>query len=472
MKTIDRDFGDVHISEIHFLSNIENVMATGFVSLVNNYISFPLPIIAQWMATEAIRLRIIDIDSIISNSHRINKWLYSLSILFSQISFEESLELFSKIVRKSPGTASRIIRDGIRFDTMISFPDAYECGELLQQTMQIWVDTLGPLSNWIAPLDRGKIRPLGICIEHWGIVYSWLNFGDNAQSVQVLSFEDMQKRGCTIRSRGVPAQATWPWFVTFDYLADNLKKAIQNHAIIPDEGQIQEEFLWDTLLHISGKGSLYEGNLNLTAFEKYRQYIGHRWLANGKEIPTDFLFYLIDKHVASGHTIIAAPYPTSDKPNDSGWVWSGYSAERFLEKVQFVYSSAINEYTKMVNSIFEKLQSNLRTAVLSPCMIVGKLKFPENSVTFANSPQLTWYVKALPENEHTCVDIQLGKIPSNHLDLLNSLLRNNMMLRPNATDKRIASITSGYVDICKSTPVTNLVFSWLKAELTEIGWIE
>ena len=129
----------------------------------------------------------------------------------------------------------------------------------------------------------------------------------------------------------------------------------------------------------------------MTAFEKYRQYIGHRWLANGKEIPTDFLFYLIDKHVASGHTIIATPYPTSDKPNDSGWVWSGYSAERFLEKVQFVYSSAINEYTKMVNSIFEKLQSNLRTAVLSPCMIVGKLKFPENSVTFANSPQLTWY---------------------------------------------------------------------------------
>ena len=46
-----------------------------------------------------------------------------------------------------------------------------------------------------------RICPLtiGICIEHWGIVYSWLNFGDDAQSVQVLSFEDMQKRGCTIR---------------------------------------------------------------------------------------------------------------------------------------------------------------------------------------------------------------------------------------------------------------------------------
>lgn len=472
VKTIDRDFGDVHISEIHFLSSIENVMATGFVSLVNNYISFPLPIIAQWMAAEAIRLRIIDIDSIISNSHRINKWLYSLSILFSQISFEESLELFSKIVRKSPGTASRIIRDGIRFDTMASFPDAYECGEMLQQTMQIWVDALGPLSNWIAPLHRGKIRPLGINIEHGGIVYSWLNSGDDTRPVQVLSFKEMQKWGSTIHGRGVPAQATWPWFVTFDYLSDNLKKAIQSHMIIPDEGQIKEEFLWDTLLHISGKGSLYEGKLDLAAFEKYRQFIGKRWLVSGKEIPTNFLFYLIDKHVASGHTIIATPYPTSDRSNHSGWVWSGYSAERFLEKVRFVYHSALNEYTKLVNSIFEKFQCNLRTAVLSPCMIVGKLKFHENSVTFADSPQLTWYMKALPESEHTCVDIQLGEIPSSHLDLFNSLLRNNMMLRPDAMDKRIASITSGYVDICNSTPVTNLVFSWLRDELKEIGWIE
>lgn len=471
-KAIDRNFGDVHISEIRFISSIENVLATGFISFANDYISFPLPIIAQWMAAEAIRHGIVDIGDIISNSHRMNKWLYSLSILFSQISFEESLEFFSKVVRKSPGTASRIIRDGIRLDTMTSFPSAYECGEELQQTMQIWVDALGPLGNWIAPLDQNKIRPLGISIEDFGIVYSWLNLRDDTRPVQVLSFEEMRKRGSSLHSRSVPAQATWPWFVTFDYLASNLKEAVQSHAIIPNEGQLQEEFLWDTLLHISGKGSLYEGKIDLSAFEKYRQHIGHRWLANGKEIPTNFLFYLIDKHVASGHTSIAAPYPTSDRQNESGWVWSGYSAERFLEKVQFVYSSAIDEYMKIVNSIFVKLQNSLWTAMLSPCKLVGKLKFPEVSITFADSPQLTWYIEALPESEETRVDIQLGEVQSSHLDLLNSLFQNNSRLRPDIENKGIAHITSGYVDICKSTPVTNVVFSWIENELKDIGWID
>lgn len=456
-KAVDRNYCNVHISEIRFSGNIENVLKTGFITLSNDYISFPLPIIAQWMAVEAIRRGVVDIDDIISNSNRMNKWLYSLSILFSQISFEESLKFFSKVVCKFPGIASRIIREGIRFDTMTSFPSAYECGEKLQQTMQIWVDALGPLSNMIAPLDRGKIRPIGISIGGLGITYSWLRSGNDTKPVQVLSFEEMRKRGAGICNRRVPAQATWPWFVTFEYLADNLKKAIQSHAIIPCEGQLQDEFLWDTLLHISGKGSLYEGKLDLTTFEKYRKYIGHRWQVNGKKVQTDYLSYLIDGHVASGHTTIVAPYPTSNKPNKSGWVWSGYSAEHFLEKVQYVYNSAIYEYMKIVNSIFKKFRSSLRIAVLSPCVIIGILRFLEDGATFEDSPELTWYIKALPEDEQNCVDIQLGEIELN-LDLLNSLHRNNMMLRPEAEDGRITHITSEYVDICKSTPVTDTKF--------------
>ena len=474
-KVVDRNYCDVHITEIHFTGNVENVLKTGFVSLSNNHISFPLPIIAQWMAAEAIRYGAVNIDDIISDSHRMNKWLYSLSILFSQITFEESLEFFSKIVCKSPGTASRIIRDGIRFDTMTSFPTAYECGEKLQQTMQIWVDALGPLGNWIAPLDQGKIKPLGISIENFGIVYSWMDPGSDTRSVQVLSFEEMRRRGGSIHSRSVPAQATWPWFITFDYLADNLKKAVEGHTIIPnelDEGQLQDEFLWDALLHILGKGSLYEGELDLAAFEAYRQYVGCRWQVNGKEISADTLFCLIDKRIASGHTTIVTPYPTSDKPNKSGWVWSGYSTDRFLEKTRFVYNSAINEYVKMVNSIFIKLQSSLRTAILFPCMIVGRLKLSQKSTTLASPPQLTWYIKALPEDDQTCVDIQIGKLQSDFADLLNTLLQNNMRLRPDAEDRVGAHIASGYADICNSTPVTNLVFSWLKNDLKEIGWVE
>ncbi len=470
-KAVDRDYGDVHISEINFSGNIEKVLETGFITLSNDYISFPLPIIAQWMAAEAIRHRIVDIDGIISNNRRMNKWLYPLSILFSQISFEESLELFSKIVRKSPGIASRIIRDGIRLDSMASLPDVYECGENLRQTMQIWVDALGPLSNWIAPLDHGKIRPLGLNIEQSSITYSWLRPEYDTQPVQALSFDDLCERGNSIRCHYIPAQATWPWFISFDYLAGNLKEAVQNHTIIPNEGQLQEEYLWSTLLHIAGKGSFYEEKLDLTQFEQYRQFIGHIWIINGKEVSADFLFDLLDKRIEAGNTTIAAPYPTSDKPATSGLVWSGYSAQRLLEKVQFVYGSAIDEYMRMVDSAFISLQNSLRTAILFPFKLVGKLKFSKDSATWANSPQLAWYIEALPKSERTCVDIQLVETQLNPFNIFNSLFQNNLRLRPDAEIEDLAHIDWGHVDIFKSTPVTNIVFSWLENELKSIGWI-
>ncbi len=68
--------------------------------------------------------------------------------------------------------------------------------------------------------------------------------------------------------------------------------------------------------------------------------------------------------------------------------------------------------------------------------------------------------------------IQFGVIQLDLSDLFNSLLRNNLRLRPDAEGKRIAHITSGYVDICESTPVTNVVFSWIERELKDIGWIK
>lgn len=470
-KAVDRNFADVHISEIQFSSSIENILATGFITFSNDYVSFPLPIIAQWMAAEAIRHQVVKIDDIILNRSRLEKWIYVLSILFSQMSFEESLEYFSKIVYTAPGVASRIIRDGIRFDKLESLPPAYECGERLQQTMRIWIDALGPLAQWIAPLKCGELRPLGIEATADRITYSWLRI-ESGVPVHVLSYSEMRQNASSIHSRGIPAQATWPWIVTFEYLSDYLKKAIEGHVIIANEGQLQEEYLWNNLLRISGKGSLYEKELDLTKFEKYREFVGRRWIVNGKTVDADFLFYLIDNHIENGRTSIVAPYPVSDKQHTPGWVWSSYSPERFLEKVQFVYGTAFSEYMQMAETVFIKLKEDLRTAKLAPCELVGGLEFNENSNSFEDSPALTWYMKALPINARNGVDIQFRKIEFNDDELFHSLIRHNLKMRPGIENRDVVHITSQFVDICNSTPVTNIVFSWIEDELKKIGWIK
>ncbi|MCM1233317.1 MAG: recombinase family protein, partial [Ruminococcus flavefaciens] len=131
-KSISKNLGDVHISEIWLTGTLDNLLKTGFISLTDDYLSFSLPIIGQWMAAEAIRRKVVQISSIIDNRSNATCWLYPFSILFNQMSFEESLEYFLQIVLKMPDIAARVIRDGIRFGTLRSALTANECGKMIQ----------------------------------------------------------------------------------------------------------------------------------------------------------------------------------------------------------------------------------------------------------------------------------------------------------------------------------------------------
>ncbi len=81
-------------------------------------------------------------------------------------------------------------------------------------------------------------------------------------------------------------------------------------------------------------------------------------------------------------------------------------------------------------------------------------------------------MKALPVSQDNNVNIQLQEISFNDNNLLHLLIQHNLKMRPEFENSAVAHITSQYLDIFSSTPVTNIVFSWLKEELEEIGWID
>ena len=50
-----------------------------------------------------------------------------------------------------------------------------ECGKMIQQCMQVWIDAIGPLATYIAPIEDGRLYPLGINIENGQMItYAWL----------------------------------------------------------------------------------------------------------------------------------------------------------------------------------------------------------------------------------------------------------------------------------------------------------
>lgn len=471
VKTVDMNLTDIHVSNVSLTNSLPSILKTGLVTVTGDYIGFPLPIIAQWMAADAIRHKIVSLEDIVSDKKRTERWTYSLAILFSQITYEESKEYFAKIVRTMPGIASRIIRDGLRFGHLTDLPTAYECGKMLQECMQIWIEALGPLSAYIAPTIDDKLLPLGIYTENGHIEYAWVK-DFQGKSVLPMSFQQLSQKGYdTIWGCPVPSQATWPWIITFNVLSDNLEKAIKNRSISGGR-QLKDEFLWDTAIRLSGKGDLYEGELDLSCFDPYKGSHGTLVLSE-REISLDSLLEIVDEYIANGNTKLSPPYPTSDKPHHSGgWIWSNYSADRYLEKVRFVYGAALKEYMDLAQNVFSALKEDLRIAQLYPCELVGGLQFSTNATSFTGAPSLTHYWIAVPFGKDSNIDIQIREIPFYDSSLFNQVLQTNSTLRPEFRSQTLASISSGYVDVINTTPVTNMVFDWLKKELTAIGWIK
>lgn len=470
-KSVDRNLGEIHVSDIRLQGRLDLILKTGFISQSGDYLCFSLPIIAQWMAAEAIRLKIIRVEDIICDKARTDRWLYALSILFSQMTFEESLDYFSMIVRTMPGIASRIIRDGLRFGQAKTLSSAYECGKKLQACMEAWICALGPLSQYIAPVGATAQLSLVVGVEDGHIAFSWTNKKTDC-AVTTMSIRELTHTQETWQVRGVPAQSTWPWIITFEYLSDNLKKVIKNHAIVGNTGQLKQELFWNTALNIAGKGNLYEDEISFDAVEKYRNSPGKSFILNGKRIHTDLFYKIVDECKAEGITSIAPPYPVSDKKHaPGGWIWESYSAQRYLEKTQFTYGSALDEYMLMVETFFPTLKDCLRIAQLSPCQLVGSLEFHEDGRTYSGSPKLTWYLEALPYGESNRVDIRFKEASISSWDLFPALHENNSSRRPEFRFHSLASITNQVLSIICSTPVTDLVYDWLESELKTIGWL-
>ncbi|MEA5057940.1 MAG: SMEK domain-containing protein [Anaerotignum propionicum] len=470
--SVNKNLGRVHRSELDDNINIEILLKTGFITPSDaEYYSFPLPIVTQWLAAEAIRHKIISIKDIICNEDAISRWRYSLSILFSQMSFRESQNIFSTIVHRAPGIASIIIKDGIRFGESNELPSAFECGQMLRFCMKTWISALGPLSQYIAPMGKNGLYNLAIDVSNSRLTTTWADRPDE-EDIVVMPFDRQKQWFTRTVSRGVPMQATWPWIVTFRHLSGRLEEVVKSHSLLIESELLESEHLWNTSRILAGKGSLYEKGIDLSSVERYRKYIGKKYNHNGHDIQCDLYFSLIDKLLSKDIFVIQPPYPVSDKSfSTSNSVWSTFSNQRMLEYARFIYSGAINEYKHLVDVYFCKLANRMPMYSLYPAKFIGYLKYDDTLHGLSGAPIMTWYLFALPEGQAPEYIFFFNANYDKAMDHIQELQQNNIKYRPCKRDWITSSIHQQPVYM-SPTPVTDIVYDWLKDDLKAIGWIK
>ena len=472
--SVDRNIGNVHISEIGGEEVYKVLQQTGFLLLhQNNTVSFPLPIIAQWFAAEGLLHKRVSIEDILDDELRSSRWRNAFALMFSKMTFDESLDLFTSIIKKDTGLVADIIRNGTINEFMRSSPSPLECGVKILKCIEIWADALGDLKNVLLPYENNQLKKLAISVVEGRITTTWSNIQD-ANNVCVLSpIEQIRWRGKT-QSCSLFAQSTWPWIFTFNYISTELKNNVQYRSLLCDNDDIMKEYVWKTTLSLLGKGSLYQEPIPLSSIEEYRKFRKYPLIIRRTEYHLDVFFSLVDLIYKNGIHSIEPAVPSGDKEFGKGrFIWSHYSEQRLYERVCAIYEKALQAYSDFMSDLFLSFVPRMRVAAIMPVIFHANLTYKEDGLDQSDGPALTWHMEAQPKTMKNKIEITLNETDAwqDDPDTIHSILEKDIFHRPLQREWLGPVFHSQLLRCFDATPITDVVFSWIEDDLKEIGWI-
>lgn len=462
---VEHQMNKILISSMNSAFNILEILKTGLIQLDGDYIYFGLPIVPQWLAAKAIKDHLIDIHSIINNDYSIIKWRYPLMILFGNISFEESIDIFSEVVLKYPGIASRIIRDNIITDYIDSLPSPNQCAEMIVSCMNLWIESLGELSKYILPMDNDKLctfhilthKPPSICL-------CWENEYIGKQYVIA---SEVPKWSLNIMSNKVVKSSIWPWIYTFEYLSHNMKNLLKNPPIFMDVDELREERFYDISRGLLDKGSLFREDLDIANIIEHKNNSNY-YTRKYSPFTIKALISHLENLKTQGKNTLKYPHIKPNVPYENcRYVWEVYDTEQQIKLTADIFSKALTAYSKLSNGIFKSLGNTMSMNILQPARVVV------NYYKLSGEPCIQWYILCKSNTECNEVDIKQTKKENDEINAIFSEMKNSAdIYRVNNSELCSMVIHSQVLRLFNELPLTNLVMNWLKSDLKNIGWIE
>lgn len=469
VKYINNQMNKILISELGASIKISDILATGLLQLDGDYISFGLPIIPQWLAAEAIRDCYVDIDELVKTDASIIRWRYPLMILFGNISFEESKDVFSRILETYPGIASKIIRDNIINEYMESLPTDEQCAEMILTCMNAWIKSLGNISKVIAPMDGEQLSTFHIIVsrsQHSSICLCWeqRNIG-----VPYIIAHDVPQIPMNLISKGVKKSSVWAWIYTFEYLSDNLKKFIESSPSFLNVPDLREEVFYDIARSFLNNGALYREDIELSSLSPYKRF---RMASIKKHSAStvNLFFDHIEQLESRGETHLKYPHIRPDiELVNGGYVWDSYSYKQQLGLVNCIYGKALTSYKKLVDDIFESLRNTMPLYLMFP----AKLKISYYLQGDEKRPCIQWYLlcKKASERDELLLEErkrEYGEYMKYFSEIKDSIDR----YRVSNAELCSVSLHSQIAELFNEFPLKKIVLDWLKNDLKSIGWLD
>ena len=213
--------------------------ATGLVQGIGAALRFSLQILAEWFAALALELGEVDAEELASDFARLERWRYPLVMALANFGYERVTRIFEPIVRAAPAFASQVVDSAFASPRVRIEAGAYEeldeIAGRFRQTMGAWVEGIGPLAPFFAPV-RGDGSLGTLAISGWEGEGNYCWYSGPEDLPEIVPFSRVAHtdpgvgdwRPVWQRAYGTERQAAWVWRYTFKDLRHELEEALRS----------------------------------------------------------------------------------------------------------------------------------------------------------------------------------------------------------------------------------------------------
>ncbi|MFN0155750.1 MAG: hypothetical protein ACKVUT_15360 [Gaiella sp.] len=472
----DRGGAPVRASSLGGIRALLESRSTRLVTAEAATLAFPLPILAQWFAAQALLDSKVTIEELTNDPSRLEKWRYPLAVFAARAGSEQIDPLFTHLTENDPSFASRVLDDGAREfygddgdGRQEPTPSSAQAAARLRAAYETWDTALTPAAEMLLPrkMDH-SLATVAATAHDDSLMHGW-HTGPQDLGTSTIFPDDVNilrpKEHWHPRSLGrTHWPPTWPWSRSRDEVRNELTRVVSSRQLHTDSHWHTKEALYLFACLVHRHGGLFDPEFDskpvVVALRRIKtDLLATKW--GVFEVPA--LCQSIDALCLDGHATITSPWPRSDNSNGSGFMGNQYSPPRALARVNAVYQAAIDTYRPLCDRWFPNLKHRMRIYVLLPARLVGEFR-PGDKHT-GGMATLHWHLEPLIAGETSRVEIENGPPTDGTVELqeLHSII---VARRPQAAGWLGAILHRGVAeDVFAPDPLHQILYSWLAADL-------
>lgn len=449
---------------------------------------FPLPILAQWFASQCLTSDSSLVRTLAGDRQRLELWQYPLVIAIATLLPNRVSELLIPIAEAQPALAANIVSEAIAFQDRsieVSASSALALGQQVRDAMQAWINGFQAFAP-VLPFVRndGVLPSLGVRLSQrilesplpssnptttdW-VEIAWHSTNERPPVNELPPGREDSEYLWSLGWKSIQgflpySQASWEWRWTLKQVI----RSLLEHVSIPIEaGHLSLEAAWFGAVYITQRRRNYSYPIPLREIESILSQLEDSRFPPVIQHCLRQLRIEVEAAHLREQTHLSLPNSFIALRNDQT-----ISYETLLNYVATVYHGAFEGYQQLVNALSPKFLPSLPLASIFPARLVGVVVPPSSS-----SDSVTWsyYWEPLPEGSQNELSFTRSDRPLTETDPnVQAALEKIRTIEPKwwmqfSPRPQFESPVSRYW--LGINPVTKLAYQWLWDDLKRLAWV-